>query len=301
MFYYNYRVTSKPFVLPYILDREEYAIAPLFMWQHLRPEPKYNSESLREVYVQEIKRYSAARARMGIPEVLRKLKNIWVFYFGPLLSIPLIAFLPIRKDRAPGDDVKRHYVTVVLLVLLLALFGAVWFYPHYAAPGFAAFTCMLAMGFRRLRRWQLRDRRLGVFFCRMVPIGCVVMAVVPIAARPLAYQLSMWPLQWAVAYGPGVQTDEVKSQILSAGPRALVFVQYGPSHDPADEWVYNGPVIRRAAIIWARKVSPASDAALIRHFADRTVWLVQTDSHPIKLSRAPDAVHSNGFWDKLNP
>jgi hypothetical protein len=299
MLFYNRRVTNSAVVLPYLLDRKQYAIAPLFVWQHTRPAPKYNSLSLRDVYLAELGRYHAAREGMGIPEIFRKLKNIWIFYFGPLFSIPLIAFISTRSKWTSEERSKARYFTIVLLALLITLFQVVWFYPHYAAPGFAAAVAMLAFGFRNLRFWCWHERPTGLFLSRTIPIGCVLMATIPIAAHPLGWRLSAWPLQWALGSPAAVQTDEIKSRVLTAGQKALVFVQYGPNHDPADEWVYNAPWVDKSPIIWARKVSPESDAVLIRHYPDRTVWLVKTDTHPRALLRAPDSVHSSGYWDEL--
>lgn len=236
---------------------------------------------------------------MGIPEILIKMKNIWIFYFGPLLSIPLIAFLGIRNGADADDRLKARYYTIILLVLLFALFLEVWFYPHYAAPGFAATLTMLALGLTRLRSRRWRGRSTGLFLSRAVPIGCIVMSVIPIAAHPLGWYLSAWPLQWALGSAPAVQTDEVKSRVLAPGSKALLFVQYGADHDPAEEWVYNAPCIDTSPIIWARKISPSSDAALIQHYPDRTVWLLKPDGHPLLL-QAPQSVHISGYWDQLN-
>ncbi len=54
----------------------------------------------------------------------------------------------------------------------------------------------------------------------------------------------------------------------------LLFVDYLPNHSPHDEWVYNRADIDHARYVWARSVSPESDAALAARYPNRTVWRV---------------------------
>jgi hypothetical protein len=284
---YNTMVVKSPFLLPYVKDRQEYAIAPLFIWAQLRrTEPKYNSASLRRVYLDEVKRYHSARAKFGIPEVFRKLKNIWIFFFGPLLSMPFVSFLVLRHAGAQPDwQRKRRYVSVILLVTLAALFQAVFFFPHYAAPAFPAFLAMILLGMRELRQFEWRGRPAGLFLSRAIPVGCVLMAAIPASAHALGWRLSPWPLQWALGTLPEVHSPHVELSVLADGKKALVFVEYGPDHDVGYEWVYNAANIDQEPIVWAREISPESDTALMRYFHDRSVWIVKPDAHPIVLIR----------------
>ena len=41
MGYYDYRAFGNPLTPPYTIDRDTYAIAPYYVWQHARPEPDY--------------------------------------------------------------------------------------------------------------------------------------------------------------------------------------------------------------------------------------------------------------------
>jgi hypothetical protein len=44
--------------------------------------------------------------------------------------------------------------------------------------------------------------------------------------------------------------------------------------------VYNGADLEGAPVLWARQIDPASDAALLRHYARRRVWqLVVTNGN----------------------
>jgi hypothetical protein len=285
MMFYNARVTGSAFTLPYVEDRREYAIAPLFVWERIRSEPAYTTNSLRNVYAAEADLYRAARTNLGFPELFRKLKNFWIFFLGPLLSIPFIAFFLARKTKESTEDKrKRKYIGAILLAMLAAAVQVVWFYPHYFAPAFAPFVAMLLLGFRVLRRLHWRGRPVGVFLSRAIPIGCVLMASIPASAHKLGWRLSFWPLQWALGSPPEIHGSNVESSVLAEGKKALVFVEYGPNHDPGYEWVYNDPDINHSQIIWARELGPKSDVALISHFPDRSIWILKPDEHPPLLT-----------------
>jgi len=302
MLYYNSRVTRDPFTLPYVEDRREYAIAPLFIWGHLRPEPAYATESLRAVYVAEADLYRTARCDFGIPELFRKLKNFWIFFLGPLLSVPLVAYSFALKRKDAGEEQRiARYVGAIALAMLVAAAQVVWFYPHYFAPAFAPFVGMLLLGFRELRRWRWRTREIGLFLSRAIPIGCVLMASIPASAHRLGWRLSFWPLQWALGSPAEIQGPKVKSSVLSEGKKAIVFVEYGQKHDPGFEWVYNEPDIQDARIIWARRVNPKSDAALMRRFRDRSIWILRPDENPAVLIRVqpPDVRLGQITWKPI--
>ena len=61
--YYDYRAFGSPLTLPYTVNRATYAMAPYFVWQAQRPEPKYRHAVMRNYYYEtEVKIYSNARS-----------------------------------------------------------------------------------------------------------------------------------------------------------------------------------------------------------------------------------------------
>jgi hypothetical protein len=241
---------------------------------------------LRAVYIAEAERYTSARANLGIPELFRKFKNFWIFFLGPLLSIPFVAFwFALRVRNSPEEQRHSRYLGAILLVMVLASAQIVWFYPHYFAPAFAPFIAALLLGLRQLRRWRWRGRPTGIFLSRTIPIGCLLMASIPASAHRLGWSLSFWPLQWALGSPDVIHGPKIQSAVLAEGRKALVFVEYGKKHDPGLEWIYNEPDIPHAQIIWARRVDPKSDAALIERFHDRSIWILRPDEDPAVLIR----------------
>ncbi len=272
MLYYNARVTGSALLLPYRADRQQYARAPLFLLQGLRPAPSYRAASLRHVYQAEVELYRRGRRLGGLPEMLRKIKNLWLFFVGPLLTIPFLALL---VQPAPKRDTRKKFFLLVVGALTIGLLAEVWFYPHYAAPAMAAIIALLLLGLRRLRTWIWRNKRSGLFLARAVPVACLLMGFIPLAAARFKITLSYWPNQWY-----GGSPSVVRPASLTAGlTHALIIVRYGPTHEVGEEWVYNGADIDRSPVVWARETDPAQDAELICYFKDRTVWVLEPDKH----------------------
>lgn len=271
--YYDHQITGRALLLPYIADRQQYAVAPLFLWESLRPKPKYHSPSMRHVYLAEVKVYQRGKASWGLPEMLRKLKDFWLFFAGPLLTIPLLSLYLARDERT-------KFFLLLLGAIMIALLAEVWFYPHYGSPSLCVVVALVLQGMRRLRPCQWRGKPAGIFLVRTIPIAVLLMGVVPVSAAALGLQLSYWPLQWYGGTPDIVQPVTLTSRFRTEPRSALVIVRYGPTHDEGDEWVYNAANIEDAPVVWARETDPGQNAALIRYFHDRSVWLFEPDKHP---------------------
>ena len=62
-----------------------------------------------------------------------------------------------------------------------------------------------------------------------------------------------------------------------------MIVRYTPTHSVHDEWVYNAADIDRAKIVWARAIPGVDLHPLLEYFHDRKVWIVEPDTHPIRM------------------
>jgi hypothetical protein len=117
------------------------------------------------------------------------------------------------------------------------------------------------------------------------PVG-LALAVLLIALIPIQFGRDVWKLFADGEYAsPMAQPYRDMVRQLEALPgRQLVLVRYAPNHDVIQEWVYNRADIDAARIVWAREMSPSEDAPLIQYFRGRSVWLLEPDQSPPRLT-----------------
>ena len=99
--YYYWRVTGNPFRMTYQVNRDTYATAPYFLWQSPRPEPVYRHPLMRDFYRWELAAFRGIphAGRSRLPHLGQAGGTSWKLYCGPLLTIPLLAFPWILRDR----------------------------------------------------------------------------------------------------------------------------------------------------------------------------------------------------------
>src|SRR5258708_9384664 len=113
---------------------------------------------------------------------------IWLFYFGPILTLPWLAWLFIR----PRGEFWKSFSPELRFLLLLSLVTSVSFaltiyvgQPHYAAPLTAVFYMATLLVMRDLFGWQSQGRSCGKFLVRSVPIICAILFLSRVAAPVL--------------------------------------------------------------------------------------------------------------------
>jgi hypothetical protein len=298
MGYYNYRVFGSPTTLPYTVDRAEYATAPYFVWQSQRPEPLYRHKVMREFYNRnELDAFDKIHKASGfVPETLLKAARGILFYTGITLLVPLIMLRRVLLDH------RVRFLVLCVLVLAAGQLIEIFLIPHYLAPFTAAFYAIGLQAMRHLRVWSPGGEPVGLTLVRLTVTLCVVLAGVRLFAEPLHLNLPVWPATWASEwYGRSTQSGGERTKVtdeLAQQPGiALVIVRYSPDHQALDEWVYNDANIDNSKVIWAREMDEAENLELIQHYKDRTVWLVEPDASPAKVSLYPvptqEAVDAN--------
>jgi len=130
MAYYLFRVTGSPFRLPFQVNRETYAVAPVFIWQSPRPEPQYRHEPLRKFYVDwELGEFNQTRTLSGFAKrTWEKIATLRRFYLSPALTLPLVMLPWVLRDR------RVRFLLLTCGVMALGLGVEVWTFPHYVAP-----------------------------------------------------------------------------------------------------------------------------------------------------------------------
>ena len=272
MSYYFWRVTGSPFRMPYQVNRATYAVAPYFFGQNVKSQPIYHHATIQDFYLDvEYPQYLQTRTPYGfLLETLRKVGVIWLFYIGPLLTIPLFTLPWILRDRR---------IRLLLIAGAVSLAGSafvIFFLPHYIAPVTCVIVALMVQGMRHLRAWRWQGKASGLFLTRAIVLICVLMM-----------PFRIWTLiAEAKSSKPdiGRERSEVLSKLNSLPDRQLVLVRYKPNHDTRAEWVYNEAEINSAKVIWARDMGIAGNEELITYFKDRKIWLLRADENPPELS-----------------
>jgi hypothetical protein len=186
-------------------------------------------------------------------------------------------------------DHRLRFLVLCLLVLLAGQLVQIFLIPHYLAPFTAAFYAIGLQAMRHLRLWSPGNEPVGLTLVRLTVVLCVVLAGVRLCSGPLHLDLPVWPGAWASEwYGRGSQSGAERAQLeanLEQLPgRQLVIVRYSPDHNVLDEWVYNAADIDSSKVIWAQEMDEAENLELFHYYKDRTVWLVEPDTKPAKVS-----------------
>jgi len=272
--------------MPYQLQRSTYATAPLFLFQKPKPALQYNHIVMRDFYLNwEQALYEKTMTPKGaLIRTLGKPLSLWMFYFGPVLTLPLLMLPWVLRDR------RLRWLMLVAAVGSLGLLLPAWFNSHYAAPFTGLLYAVMLQGLRHLRWCRWRGQRTGLMLARAVPLICVLMIPVRLFARPLHINMqTSWRMTWSHAT-PGLHDRAKLLEQLEALPgQHLVIVRYKPDHDYHTEWVYNEANIDAAKVVWAREMDLQHNRELMNYFKGRVIWLLEADELPPRLSPYPGA------------
>ncbi|MFN7987093.1 MAG: hypothetical protein U0529_06440 [Thermoanaerobaculia bacterium] len=278
---YDAAVTGDPLTLPYQLQRATYAVGRHFVWQPPGPVPAYRHAELATFYAGwEMEGYQRSRRLVDLLRLWAgKAHVFWLFFAGPALTVPFaLGLLNLRSRRRA---IPRAALAVSAAGWLVVAWG---FFPHYAGPVFGAILLVVVDGLRRLAIARVGGRRVARLAGVAVAVPLAVTACFRLAAAPLGLQVGAWPPAWysTVRYA-GYTRGALEEELRRAGGQHLVFVRYARGHSPHLEWVFNGADLAAARVLWARSMGEAADAALARHEAGRSVWLLEPDADPYRL------------------
>jgi len=279
----NKQVTGSWIALPYVLSRYQYGVPTTFTFQ---PNPVPH----RELTVEQDLDYKVQVAVHGgdtdtvtdyVSRLLQRVRFYRFFFLPPLyLALPFF-FARLREFR---------FAWVVGALLIFALGANIYpyFYPHYIA----AITCLCVLvsvaGLERLSRLSIRGRPAGMdaavlilFLCGAHFLFWYGLHVFDNAEFSVALrQFETWDL---INHDDPEGRIAIHAQLAKAPGKQLVFVRYWPKH-LFQEWVHNEADIDAARIVWARDLGAAEDESLRRYYPDRTVWLLEPDARPPRLT-----------------
>jgi hypothetical protein len=150
--------------------------------------------------------------------------------------------------------------------VLLGMWLSSYFEFHYHSPA-APLTLILAtLALRRLSLW--RRGRGGILVCAVILFTILNTGREWIVfARTPPRLLEHW----------ASSRQNVNEALVSKGGLHVVFVRYGPQHNPHMEVVYNGADVDGSKVVWVRALDADQNAQVLTHYKDRTAWLMTID------------------------
>ncbi len=297
MAYYFWRTSGSPLQSPYLLNAQIYNPVPIFPWLPLKPVPEYHHAVMKSFYTGWwFSQHEFARLHPALSGVWTA-SLFWLFYLGPVLTLPLLMLVAILPYGMSYKDIGRR-TRFLLLVCCLSFAGSllpVYFNPHYAAPVTAAIYALVLLAMQHLRRWRWRGKRTGLAMVRALPSACVALLLIRASAPALHIPLPPpFPQSWCSESIQMLGRAQILARLQGHEGHHLVIVRYKPDHDSLQEWVYNDADIDTSKVVWAREMDAAENEELIKYFKDRNVWLVEPDEKPPKLSPYPAVLNSAG-------
>jgi hypothetical protein len=189
-------------------------------------------------------------------------------------------------------DRRIRFLLICVLVLAAGQLIEVFLLPHYLAPFTAAFYAIGLQAMRHLRLWSSGGNPVGKTLVRLTVSLCVLLVGMRLLADPLSLRFAEWPgTDWMHYWsGPGefgVERAAIEAELERQPGRHLVIIRYSPSHEPLNEWTYNAANIDDSKVVWAREMGETENLELIHYYRDRSIWLVQPDTNPVKVSAYP--------------
>lgn len=290
--YYCWRVTGDFFRMPYQVSQQTYSPTGFFVWQSLKPAPEYHHPLMQKtIAFWDLDQYKFARSHPGV-RALTVMTELWLFFVGPMLTIPLfilLAALPYRFSFRDIGDTSR-FLLLVFCVTVLSLLLSIYLNEHYAAPLTGVIYALVLQAMRRIRPWRWRGQGTGLAVVRAIPVIWValflVRVLVPILHIPVAAPI--WKV-WGSPESLPSEREVIQSQLAKYDGGQLVLVRYAPDSDVQQpEWVFNNANIDSEKIVWAREMGSSQDEELIKYFNDRHVWLLEPNQMPPKLAPYPE-------------
>jgi hypothetical protein len=270
--YYYYRVTGNPFRTAYQMETDTYAAAPVFLWQTPRPPVSYHHPVMRDFYEWEQSAFENSRGLVGyLSRGVERTISGWQFYLGPLLTLPLLAFPYIRRNR------KMHLPLAICVAVVAAMAVETWFRPDYFSPATCALYLVLVQGMRYLWQWSPAGRPLGRELVRAIPVLACAIIVLRLTTPVLHVQVEpVWPRG-------NLERAAILRHLQTLPGGQLVIVAYAPAHNFDHDWVYNDAEIDAAKVVWARDMGSHGNRELLNYFNHRRIWRVNADATPPQL------------------
>ncbi|HVW07171.1 MAG TPA: hypothetical protein VHC90_01235 [Bryobacteraceae bacterium] len=296
--FYNWRITGKPAVPPYLEYRNVYGTPQPFWWQGPIKIAHFNYPELRDNYLNQRRLYEMRNSIGAMLLAERdRLRDFWRFFIGPLLTPALLFIALLYRDRK-----IRPWLFISLAFIADKATYHAWF-PAQNGPSTILVLLIVVQCWRHLRAWQ-RRRHFGLAMSRTLMAGLAATVVIGGLGRAAEPALGpafrhIVPI-WESLYPPKRLRDDVTAKLESIPGKHLVFVKYAPGHCFCEEWVFNLADPREQRIVYIRTENAINDVGIARTFSDFDVWLMEPDARPYRLSRLTSMEEVAGIRGDVN-
>ena len=272
--YYNWRVTTNPFVVPHAIYIKEYMSVLPFMWMKPLPLKNFSNPQFHAFFDGWVPQQYNSTWADAKQITLSKFWEFRHFFLGWYLCLPLLAIPWVVRDR------RVRFLLIEVVICGAGLLAVVWFLPHYAAPMIPVFLAVLMQCLRHMKQWKIRGYAIGAAMCRVI-----VLLALAVSVRDFRYAIH-YPFEqplfdhWQPHNWPRA---EITEELQKEPGEHLVLVRYPANHDIHMEWVYNAADIDHAKIVWAREMPGVDLGPLLNYYRNRKVWEVETDSDDVPV------------------
>ncbi|MGA3204856.1 MAG: hypothetical protein ABSF12_20375 [Bryobacteraceae bacterium] len=264
---YFSHITGSPLVTPYQINQKTYGW-PMTLAFVKPPEVEQHNVEFAHYYEMEMTEHQRVDGPVHFLQFLTfRMQEDWRFFLGPALTVPLIML---------GRVWRRRRMLLIgagggLFAALIETSGS----PHYVAPVTAVIVAVVVECCRHLRASR-------VYVVKLLPVMMVVVLTLRIGAQSLGlpYTSKHNFQSWCCRVEPNHNQARIAAQLAGIPGRHLVFVRTKTDADNELQWIYNDADIDRSRIVWARDLGPERNAALVKYFAGRDVWMVDPNLEP---------------------
>jgi hypothetical protein len=262
--YDNYRVTGRPFRLPYREYYEQYEIVPPFSIAPISTAPR----TFRHFDLESRNRETYERARSWHLFIDRPMDWLTLlrYYCGNLIwLLPVAVFTPtLWRSR------RTRFALILTAIIGAASLIEVWWYPHYGAPFLAALLILVAQSMRYLRQWKNHGRQVGRFLVNAMPVAVFLVIITSEAEAIATHQTTD---QNQARNARVTQKESIEQALLkNQSGQHVIFVSYRGLPSPHEEWIYNPANIDAAPVVWALDLGQTENEELRRYYAGRSFW-----------------------------
>jgi len=264
-------VTGSPFVTAYHISQKTYGWPMALAWT---PPPRIQNRHLEmaNYYNYEASEHEKVADPVNVIEYFAlKMVEYWRFFFGPVLTIPLIMLGSVWRRR------KMLFAGLAGAFAAILLEGAAS--PHYLAPATAVLIAILVECCRHLQAARIR-------ILPLLPAVMALVLVLRIGAEQagLPYTQKLNYQTWCCRVEGNQNKPRLVAELAKTPGNHLVFVKAKTDSHNLFQWIYNGADIKGSRFVWARDLGDGENAQLAASMAGRSVWMVDPNVEPATLT-----------------